>query len=146
MTESSSTATAPHRWTGLDYQQVPGLANRIISRYLRSQRKNMLRFFTERGMFDLAERMRRIKLSRQGMLAKNQMFQKVLNEYSERVTPKGTEATPPLTERNLVLSDPHRAAPESASEHTELDDGVRSDAGRGVSAVASEDGGMLIEE
>lgn len=90
---ASATAT---RWPGFGYQQVPGLANRIISRYLRAQRRNMLRFFLERGFLDLAERMRQIKLSRQGMMAKNRMFQKVLDDYTKRTTPQPiSEAAPP---------------------------------------------------
>jgi hypothetical protein len=77
---------AQTRWTSFGYIQVPGLANRLISRYLRTQRKNMRRFFQERGMYVLADRMNQIRKSRQGMLAKNQMFQQVLNEYSKLVT------------------------------------------------------------
>jgi hypothetical protein len=89
MTDSSNpTPGKPqHKWSGLGYEQVPGLANRVIARYLRGQRKNMERFFAERGMHDSAERMRQIRMSRQGMLAKNRMFQEVLNEYAQRTTP-----------------------------------------------------------
>jgi hypothetical protein len=79
---------AQTRWPGFKYEQVPGLANRLIARYLRYQRKNMIRFFTERGLVDLAERMRQIKNSRQGMMAKNRMFQEVLNEYARQVSPQ----------------------------------------------------------
>jgi tRNA(Ile2) C34 agmatinyltransferase TiaS len=43
--------TEVKRWAELGYEQVPGLANRHISRYLRTQRKNMLRFFQERGFY-----------------------------------------------------------------------------------------------
>ena len=78
---------AQTRWPGFGYQQVPGLANRLISRYLRTQRKNMKRFFEERGLYTLAERMNQIRKSRQGMLEKNRMFQKVLNEYSALANP-----------------------------------------------------------
>jgi len=79
--------TEQTRWPGFQYVQVPGLANRHIARYLRTQRKNMLRLFQERGMFKLAERMKQIRNSKQGMLAKNRMFQEVLNEYSETARP-----------------------------------------------------------
>jgi hypothetical protein len=75
------------RWPGFGYQPVPGLANRLIARYLRTQRKSMLRLFQERGMFKLVERMKQIRNSRQGMLAKNRYFQQVLNEYSETARP-----------------------------------------------------------
>jgi hypothetical protein len=74
-------------WPGFKYEQVPGLANRFISRYLRTQRKNMLRFFQERGLYKLADRMKQIRNSKQGMLAKNRMFQEVLNSYAKLTTP-----------------------------------------------------------
>lgn len=79
--------TEVKRWAELGYEQVPGLANRHISRYLRTQRKNMLRFFQERGFYELAERMKQIRNSRQGMLAKNRYFQEVLNDYAKLSTP-----------------------------------------------------------
>jgi DNA-binding transcriptional regulator YbjK len=75
------------RWPTFGYVQVPGLANRLISRYLRTQRKNMLRFFQERGMFALSDRMNQIRNSRQDMLAKNRMFKEVLNEYAQLTSP-----------------------------------------------------------
>src|SRR5208337_963244 len=75
------------RWPGFNYEPVPGLMNRHISRYLRTQRKNMLRFFQERGLYVLAERMSQIRKSRQGMMAKNRMFQGVLNDYAALTMP-----------------------------------------------------------
>lgn len=75
------------RWPGFGYEPVRGLANRYISRYLRTQRKNMRRFFQERGLYALAERMNQIRNSRQGMLAKNLMFQAVLNDYAKLSSP-----------------------------------------------------------
>lgn len=77
---------APARWPGMGYEPVLGLANRHISRYLRTQRKNMRRLFEERGLWVLADRMHQIRRSRQGMLAKNRMFQKVLDEYAALTT------------------------------------------------------------
>lgn len=74
-------------FASLGYQPVPAIRNRLIARYLRTQRKNMKRFFEERGFFALADRMKQIRESRQDMLAKNRMFQKVLNDYSKLVTP-----------------------------------------------------------
>lgn len=78
----------------MGYEPVGPVVNRLIARYLRTQRKNMSRFFADRGVFDLADRMRQIRKSRQGMMAKNSMFQKVLNDYSKLVTPT-TVATVP---------------------------------------------------
>jgi hypothetical protein len=74
-------------WPGFGYVQVPGLANRHISRYLRTQRKNMRRFFQERGLFALADRMNQIRKSKQGMMAKNRYFQEVLNDYAKLTAP-----------------------------------------------------------
>lgn len=81
-------------WAGFNYEQVPGLANRIISRYLRAQRKNMKRFFEERGLFVLADRMSQIRKSRQGMLAKNRYFQQVLTDYAKLTQPTVTPSVP----------------------------------------------------
>ena len=139
MTETS--VTPQTRWAGLGYQQVPGLANRLISRYLRTQRKTMLRFFMERGLLDLADRMRQIRNSRQGMLAKNQMFQKVLNDYAERATPKPSAKTPHTEDsRHDVLG--------VQPANTGTDTGRRSEDTRGsVPEVASNgSNGVVIEE
>src|SRR5208337_747150 len=101
------------RWPGFNYEPVPGLMNRHISRYLRTQRKNMLRFFQERGLYVLADRMSQIRKSKQGMMAKNRMFQEVLNDYSKLVTPQtvksvpGTVLQPPP---NPVVEAPGQAA------------------------------------
>lgn len=75
------------RWPGFKYEQIPGLANRILARYLRTQRKNMLRFFQERGLYTLADRMKQIRKSQQDMLTKNRRFQGVLNDYAKLTTP-----------------------------------------------------------
>jgi hypothetical protein len=102
---------AQKRWPSFGYIQVPGLANRLISRYLRTQRKNMLRFFQERGLYALAERMKQIRNSRQGMLAKNRYFQQVLNEYSKLATPATATVTSVLEacyNRRRPQSSPYR--------------------------------------
>jgi hypothetical protein len=135
--------TSQQRWAALGYQQVPGLANRLISRYLRTQRRNLTRFFVERGMIDLAERMRQIKHSRQGMLAKNQMFQKVMSDYAERVTPRAkteptTEATHLETEGCNLLGVPPSGGSTEPS-------GDRPDAGSSVPELDS-GAGVVIEE
>src|ERR1700722_17374147 len=81
-------------WSEFNYVQVPGLANRLIARYLRTQRKNMRRFFQERGLYTLLDRMNQIRNSRQGMLAKNRYFQEVLNEYSKLANPAAVASVP----------------------------------------------------
>jgi len=93
------------RWPSFGYVQVPGLANRLISRYLRTQRKNMLRFFQERGLYKLAERMKQIRNSRQGVIAKNRMFQNVLTEYAKLTNPTPVQSVP-----GSVLQSPPTAA------------------------------------
>jgi len=74
-------------FAGLGYEPVPAIVNRILARYLRAQRKNMHRFFEDRGLFTLANRMKQIRKSRQNIMAKNLMFQGVLNDYSKLITP-----------------------------------------------------------
>jgi hypothetical protein len=99
------------RWPGFKYEQVPGLANRLISRYLRAQRKNMKRFFEERGLYVLADRMNQIRNSRQGMMAKNRYFQEVLNEYSKLVNPVVAPSVPGA----VLQSPPAAEAPGQAN-------------------------------
>jgi hypothetical protein len=81
-------------WSEFGYEPVGAITNRLIARYLRTQRKNMRRFFEERGFYVLAERMKQIRKSRQGMLAKNRMFQEVLNDYSKLANPTVSSAVP----------------------------------------------------
>jgi hypothetical protein len=92
---SSATAASPkHKWTGLGYEMVPGMANRLISRYLRGQRRNMIRFFHERRMYEFEDRLQKIrKDSAMPMLEKNRKFQEILNEYATRAVPSGATPT-----------------------------------------------------
>ena len=87
-------------WAGFKYAPVRGLMNRHIARYLRLQRKNMRRFFNERGFPMLAMRLDTIKKdSAMSMLEKNRHFQEILNAYAKLVAPPGTAAVPtPRTE------------------------------------------------
>jgi len=80
-------------WPGLKYAPLRGLTDRLLARWLRTQRKNMRRFFAERGMFDELEQMERIKRSRQGTVAKNQMFKEVLDAYAARATAQSAPKT-----------------------------------------------------
>jgi hypothetical protein len=77
---------AQKKWEGLGYAPVGAITNRLIARYLRTQRKNMRRFFQERGLWAFAHRMDQIRNSRQGMLAKNKMFQEVLDKYASQAS------------------------------------------------------------
>jgi hypothetical protein len=92
-------------WSEFKYEPVGAIVNKLLGRYLRTQRKNMLRFFQERGLYTLAERMKQIRNSRQDMLAKNRMFQEVLNEYSKLANPTAVASVP-----GSVLQPPPAAA------------------------------------
>jgi hypothetical protein len=81
-------------FASLGYEPVGPIVNRILARYLRTQRKNMRRFFEERGLYTLADRMKQIRKSKQGMMAKNRMFQHVLNEYSALANPSISRTVP----------------------------------------------------
>jgi len=74
-------------WASFGYEPVGAIVNKLLARYLRTQRKNMRRFFQERGLYTLADRMDQIRNSRQGMMAKNRYFQEVLNDYSKLSSP-----------------------------------------------------------
>jgi hypothetical protein len=101
-------------WEGFGYEPVGAITNKLISRYLRTQRKNMRRFFEERGLFTLAERMNQIRKSRQGMLEKNQMFQEVLNSYAALSTPTVRNNIP----GSVLQSETPVIAGESEAENT----------------------------
>lgn len=141
-----------HPWVTLGYEPVRGLMNRHISRYLRAQRKNMRRFFTERGLLDLALRLRQIRKSRQGMLAKNRMFQEVLNDYTKLVNPAVEAATQSAAETADQQTAANPAVEVQTTGHRNDiagvgDHGNRSDAGASVPEVAGADGaGVVIEE
>jgi hypothetical protein len=95
-------------WASFGYEPVGAIVNKLLARYLRTQRKNMLRFFQERGLFDLADRMKQIRNSRQDMLAKNRMFQEVLNEYSKLANPATVQSVP-----GSVLQSARQVVPET---------------------------------
>jgi hypothetical protein len=126
------------RWPGFKYEPVRGLMGRHISRYLRIQRKNMRRFFMERGMFDLAERLDVIrKDSAMGMLEKNRKFQEILNEYSQRTAPQSDAKADDLEATgNGDVDLPTEAGAGGAGRDT----------GDSVSEVANIDSGFVIEE
>jgi len=134
----------PKPWAGLGYEQVPGLANRIIARYLRGQRKNMERFFRERGLVESAERMRQIRLSRQGMMAKNRAFQEVLGEYARGATSQSISEA-----KDSVGAMDGRQRPGTMDMQPPIQpasSGLGADAGEGIPVVAVEDSGPVIEE
>jgi hypothetical protein len=93
-------------FASLGYKPVGPIVNRLLARYLRTQRKNMRRLFEERGMFELANRMKSIRETQQGMLAKNRRFQLVLNDYAKLTQPTVTSSVP-----GSVLQAPPESAP-----------------------------------
>lgn len=101
-------------FASMGYEPVGAVVNKLLVRYLRAQRKNMRRFFDERGLFTLADRMNQIRKSRQGMLGKNRMFQGVLNEYAALTNPTVTPSVP-----GAVLQSPPKPAPIAIAGETE---------------------------
>jgi len=95
-------------FASMGYKPVGAIVNRLISRYLRTQRKNMRRLFAERGMYVLLDRMDQIRKSRQGMMAKNRMFQQVLNDYAKLANPV-VQSTP--VPGSVLQPAPEAAAP-----------------------------------
>jgi hypothetical protein len=94
------------RWAEFKYEPVGPVVMKLMGRYLRTQRKNMLRFFQERGLYALADRMSQIRKSRQGMLAKNRMFQEVLNSYAKLSTPANVASVPGSVLQSPPVSNP----------------------------------------
>jgi hypothetical protein len=139
-------------WSGFSYEPVRGLTDRRISRYLRTQRKNMRRFFTERGLLEFADRMTQIRKSRQGMVAKNQMFQKVLDDYAKLVNPQPVSPTSGETTNPGTEAAPAEAAGspslemQSPGEPAASERGSRLDTDDSVSGVASPDDGIIVIE
>jgi len=147
--------TQQQPWSGFKYEPVRGLRDRLISRYLRGQRKNMRRFFTERGLLEFTDRMDRIRKSRQGMIAKNRMFQGVLDDYAKLVNPQPVsggsgEGTP---SPSAAEAEPTENVGSSAVEVQPPGEPVVGERGPGGDATGSvpgldlEDGaGIVIEE
>jgi hypothetical protein len=97
------------KWGKLGYEPVRGLQDRIVSRWLRAQRKNMARVFAERGLFHLVERLQQIRKSRQGMVEKNLMFREMLDAYAKSVTastPPAIGTTPPSGSETASVGEP----------------------------------------
>ena len=113
-------------YAALGYVQVRGLADRLITRYLRTQRRNMTRFFQARGLHEFASRMDSIRsanhLTAHG---KNVRFRKVLDDYAALVAPN-TEATSVPVQPEVVLPVAGTTGVADTS------DRVGSDAGDGV--------------
>ena len=147
--------TQQQPWSGFKYEPVRGLRDRLISRYLRGQRKSMHRFFTERGLLEFTDRMDRIRKPRQGMMAKNALFQKVLDDYAKLVNPQpvsggGGEGTPtPSAAEAEPTEDVGSPAVEMqpSGEPAVGECGPRGDAAGSVPGLDHEDGaGIVIEE
>lgn len=134
------------RWPGFKYEPVRDLMGRHISRYLRIQRKNMRRFFTERGIFDLAQRLDVIrKDSAMGMLEKNRKFQEILNEYSHRTSPTAISETDHQQDSGSSVVGVSATSRTDAG--SDSDSGSRRITDGGVPGLAGEDNsGFVIEE
>jgi hypothetical protein len=112
-------------WAGMGYEPVGPIVNKLLARYLRTQRKNMRRLFQERGLYTLADRMDQIRNSRQGMLAKNQMFQEVLSLYASQNMPTPAQVPEQVESVHGVRPDSFQVLEESESREGVLSlDGV----------------------
>ena len=96
----------PRPFASMGYEPVGAIVNKLLARYLRTQRKNMLRFFQERGLYALVDRMSQIRKSRQGMLTKNRMFQQVLNDYAKLSNPTMAQFVPGSVLQSPPINDP----------------------------------------
>jgi hypothetical protein len=81
-------------FASMGYEPVGPVVQRLLARYLRTQRKNMRRFFQERGLYQFALRMDNIRKSNQTMLEKNRRFQKVLDAYAKLFSPAPVTGIP----------------------------------------------------
>ena len=140
------------KWDALGYQPVRGLVNTHIARYLRHQRKNMRRFFAERGMVDWFLRLEEIRKDpRRDFMQKNRSFQRILNEYTassvpsvaDGMAPKAGDTGAPGSGVPAAGLDVRAAGPALAVSGADLSDHD----GGGVPEVARDDGAQpVIEE
>jgi hypothetical protein len=132
-------------WPGFKYVPVRGLMDRHISRWLRTQRKNMRGFFASQGLTDLVLRMDAIKRSNAGMMEKNRRFQEILNEYSRRATPQpAAQTADPQAEGSPGVA-VHAPGAATGAEPV-VGAGSGPDAGSGVPGVAGGTEESVIEE
>lgn len=144
-TSPPADSTPRKPWSGLGYEPVPGLTNRIIARWLRSQRKNIRRMLEERGFVDLLGQMEELRRNpRMNFMQKNQRYQVIMNEYIARVSPPTGQAAPALESvaRVVDLRDEPERQPDQP---VEVRVGISSDAAGSVQPVADESG-VVIEE
>ncbi len=140
------------RWSGFKYEPVGAITTKLLARYLRTQRKNMLRFFQERGLYTLADRMKQIRNSHQGMLAKNSMFQEVLNSYASQNMQAPYQAPKRVGEVHGVRADSFQGVATSEPGESEIQvDGVaaqkpRADARGSEQALRISDSDPIIAE
>jgi hypothetical protein len=150
MTDTSTPTVAeqPVPWKGFKYQPVRGLVDRHVARFLRTQRKNMRRFFLERGHLDLYAQLTDLrKQSNRNFIQKNQSFQRILNEHIARSQPAAPAAEAADTGAQKLPGVPELDVrdPGSAVAVPGANDG--GDAVRGVAELASDDvNGPVIEE
>jgi len=143
--QTQQPATKPTPWAGFGYEPVRGLVDHHVARFLRTQRKNMRRFFQERGHLDLFAQLDELcKDPTRNFMSKNTGFQRILNEYIARTAPPVAEAASSMEPGNVVVPD---AGADESSTDTLHSCGGRSDAGDNVPEVAqSDDAGIVIEE
>jgi hypothetical protein len=122
-------------WPGFKYEPVPGLSERHVARFLRTQRKNMRRVFAAKGAMDLAAQLDALRRdpTRDGT-QKNQAFQRILNEHITRATPQpAAKADDPQAEGHAGLG---LHVPGTTGQP---DQGAGTDTGGGVLGLAERD-------
>jgi hypothetical protein len=137
----------PTPWAGLKYEPVRSLVDKQVARFLRAQRKNMRRFFLERGHLDLYAQLEELRRQpNRNFRQKNESFQRILNEHIARTSPPpASEAAPEAAVGGVVLPDTGPVA--SGTDASVQPGGDRANAGAGVQEVAGAGGdGIVIDE
>lgn len=155
------TSTKPTPWAGFGYAPVRDLSYRHVARFLRTQRKNVRRFFQEQGHLDLFAQMDELrKDSTRNFVQKNTTFQKILNEHISRsappaMAPKAAHADAAEAAHLEVSPDANLGVQDPVGGQLEGPDlglgasGIRPDDRNSVPGLASQDvadTGLVIEE
>lgn len=143
--------TKPAPWAGFRYAPVRGLVDRQIARFLRTQRKNMRRFFLERGHLDLFAQLDELrKEPHRDFRQKNVTFQRILNEHIARSVPDAKAVPGAVTEAEAPVDRERGGVDLPAGPRPAIDSvGDRPDAGVRVPELAAENvggDGVVIEE
>lgn len=83
-------------WEGFKYEPVRGLIERVQRRILRTQRKNMLRMFINKGLLDLVARTKTLRDNSSLWCGRKiAQFQRIHNDYIKLVVTAEVPEAPP---------------------------------------------------